>query len=139
LRSRISVAAELNAQHQDATKVSTEGMRLARDADNCFRIVEFGIPAGADVVVLARPTFQGGPRPIRLSPPLSGNTFDPRFQFRILQGHTVENLIKHRNASIQAYFGFGIMGMFTVYYGQYLIRDSIEVSYSKTGGIPPRH
>jgi len=83
--------------------------------------------------VLARPVKQDGPRPIRLCPPdkpASGNIDDARFQFRILQGHTIENLLKHRNGSLQVYFGFAVMGMCTVYAGEEMIRDQLEVSYS---------
>merc|ERR1712107_820101 len=132
LRSRIPVAASLNAKNQDATDLSGQAMRGARDADNCFRIVELGIPAGSDVVIVARPIFQGGPRPIHLSPPRSpGNVFDARSQFRILQGHTIKNLIQHRNASMRIYFGFCLIGVLTAYYGQSLISDSLHVSYEK--------
>eukprot|EP00931_Biecheleriopsis_adriatica_P062415 TRINITY_DN37602_c0_g1_i2.p1 TRINITY_DN37602_c0_g1~~TRINITY_DN37602_c0_g1_i2.p1 ORF type:complete len:340 (+),score=53.91 TRINITY_DN37602_c0_g1_i2:717-1736(+) len=131
---RIPIAADLNSKYQDATEVSPSVMRQQRDAENCFRIVELSIPTGADVVVLAKPVLQEGPRPIKLIPPPgprnAADIDSARFQFRILQGHTIDNLNKHRNASQQVYYGFACMGLFTVWYGEEQIRDSLEVTYS---------
>eukprot|EP00933_Yihiella_yeosuensis_P040140 TRINITY_DN34356_c0_g1_i1.p1 TRINITY_DN34356_c0_g1~~TRINITY_DN34356_c0_g1_i1.p1 ORF type:complete len:277 (+),score=26.69 TRINITY_DN34356_c0_g1_i1:114-833(+) len=130
LSSRIPVAAQLNAQHQRATDYSVREMQEHRNSENCFRVVELGIPAGAEVTVLAKPRVGSGARTIVLCPPPQTSTIDEeKFQFRILQGHTVENLVTHRKASLQVYFGFAVMGMITVYVGEEAIRDGVSITY----------
>ena len=54
---RIPLAAIENAKHQEATELSPQEMRNTRDSDNCFRIVELGIPA-CDVVILGKPHLE---------------------------------------------------------------------------------
>ena len=54
---------------------------------------------------------------------------EPRFMFRILKGHNIDNLLKQRAGSVQAYLGFAGIGALTVAYGEELIRDSVEVTY----------
>ena len=141
-----------------------------RDADNCFRVVELGIPEGEEVTVLASPrVIEGSDRKITfVSPdytrteedklgrefldlleekgsrgmknlPVTGLIKDertntdlalprqnlntlmdqmmPRFRFRILQGHTIANLRKHRRLSILVYAGLGAMGLYTAQRG----------------------
>jgi len=145
--------------------VKEPGFKLAenRDAENCFRIVELGIPANEEVTVLASPrVIEGSERKITFVSPdytrseeeklswesqfilgelgkkgIMANTgqikdartnlstqalrnvrkpnidFDsmmPRFRFRILRGHTISNLIKHRNSSLLSYAGLGAVG-----------------------------
>ena len=132
---RMLQAAELNAKYQSATKMSTNSMRLARDEENCFRVSEIGIPNYSDVVVLGKPQLTLGNNAdgndLIIAPPDQptswANISDPRFNFRILKGHTIDNLMKHRTGAMQAYLGFGAMGIFTIDHGLDLIRDSLVV------------
>lgn len=149
--SRIAVASEENSMHQEATVKSKEEMRADRNAENCFRFVELGIPNFADVIVVGRPSYQamipgkskGGINigeiskqeacMLVLSPPcdkLSGADIDdPLFQFRILKGHTIESLRSHCAGSIRVYYGFAVIGATTIIYGTILIAKGIEVSF----------
>ena len=110
-------------------------MRLARDEENCFRVAEIGIPNYSDVVVLGKPQLTLGNNAdgndLIIAPPDQptswANLEDPRFNFRILKGHTIDNLMKHRTGAMQAYLGFGAMGIFTIDHGLDLIRDSLVV------------
>ena len=108
-------------------------MRGARDKENCFRIVELGIPA-CDVVIVGKPRLEytkgGEPQIVIGAPDETTRVDEERFYFRILRGHTVKNLIKMREATKQVYIGFGIMGVFTIWYGQKLVRGSMTVSYT---------
>ena len=52
---------------------------------------------------------------------------DAQFEFRILKGHTAEQLLKHRDVSIQIFVGFALMGLVTIAVGEEMIRDSVEV------------
>jgi len=54
----------------------------------------------------------------------------PRFRFRILRGHTIGNLRKHRQLSILAYAGLGVMGLATEEKGRRYLRDKRKVSTS---------
>ena len=126
---RIPEAAELNARHQVATRESPAKMRKNRDNDNCFRVVELGIPTTSDVTVLGSPSRKKDGS-ITIMPPAKASSIDEtRFEFRILKGHTIQNLIKHRQGSLQVYFGLACMGLFTVLAGEELIRDNLVVQY----------
>ena len=48
-------ASEENSLYQQATTMSPQNMVKARDSDNCFRIVELGIPNNSDVVIVGMP------------------------------------------------------------------------------------
>ena len=52
------------------------------------------------------------------------------FELRILKGHTIENLLKHRKASLSVYIGFAVIGAATVLAGEEMVRDSVKVSYA---------
>lgn len=169
LRQRIITAAQLNNQHQEIVEWG-HNLAAERDADNCFRVVELGIPEGEEVTVLASPRIiEGSDRKITFVSPdytrteedkLGREFFDlleekggrgmknlpvkglikdertntdlalprenvntlmdemmPRFRFRILQGHTIANLRKHRRLSMLVYAGLGAMGLYTAQKG----------------------
>ena len=100
-------------------------MQQMRDEENCFRFVELGISA-SEVVVVARPHYEGGR--IVLRPPLANaDVGEAQFEFRILKGHTAEQLLKHRTASGLVFVGFAVMGLATIAAGEEMIRDSVEV------------
>mmetsp|Transcript_24641 Transcript_24641/g.65091 ORF Transcript_24641/g.65091 Transcript_24641/m.65091 type:complete len:409 (+) Transcript_24641:702-1928(+) len=95
-----------------------------RDQESCFRYTELAIPRGSPVTVLARPalaeagTGESAECRVRLAPPLpfheGGKGEDPkadRFRFRILKGHTVENLLRHRDLNVNAYYGLAVVGL----------------------------
>lgn len=95
-----------------------------RNQENCFRYTELAIPRGSPVTVLARPmvaeagTGEGADCQIRLVPPLTVDEAreakEPkadRFRFRILKGHTVENLLRHRDLNVNAYYGLAVVGL----------------------------
>lgn len=132
---RMLMAAEENAKYQDASDKSTTSMRLSRDKENCFRVSEIGIPNYSDVVVLGKPQLTLGNNAdgndLIIAPPDQptswANFSDPRFNFRILKGHSVDNLMKHRTGAMQAYLGFGAMGVATIEFGLSCIRDSLVV------------
>ena len=132
---RMQKAAEENAMSQDATKMSSHEMRQARSEENCFRISELGIPNNSDVVVLGKPQLTLGgdskENDLIIGPPEKpaswANVDDPRFNFRILKGHTIDNLMKHRKAALQVYLGLAVMGVCTIEFGEQLIRDSLVV------------
>ena len=134
-KSRMSVAAKENARSQDATTMSTTGMQQARDEENCFRVSEIGIPNHSDVVILGKPQLTLGNdadgNDLIITPPDQpeswSNVSDPRFKLRILKGHTVDNLLKHRSGAMQAYLGFGAMGVATIEFGLHCIQDSLVV------------
>ena len=100
---RVRIAAEENSRHQEATEMSPDEMRRARDTDNCFRIVELGIPS-CDVVIVGKPRLEyssnGEPEIVIGEPDQPADFGEERFNFRILRGHTVENLIKMRRATM---------------------------------------
>jgi len=95
-----------------------------RDQENCFRYTELAIPRGTNVTVLARPmvaeagTGEGAACRVRLVSPLTTDeareAHEPkadRFRFRILKGHTVENLLRHRDLNVNAYYGLAVVGL----------------------------
>ena len=138
-RRRVKAAAYENARYQDATEMSPSEMAEARDKENCFRIAELGIGA-SDVVVMGKPVPRDGDIEIAAPSAVSMANFksvlekgsdvdEPRFVFRILKGHNIDNLLKQRAGSVQAYLGFAGIGALTVAYGEELIRDSVEVTY----------
>ena len=77
-------------------------MIRARDRENCFRIVELGIPA-CDVVIVGKPRLEynqsGEPYIVIGEPDVSVDYTEERFFFRILRGHTIKNLLKMRTAT----------------------------------------
>ena len=85
---------------------------------------ELGISA-SEVVVVARPHYEGGR--IVLRPPVAKDAGETQFEFRILKGHTAEQLLKHRSASVLVFVGFACMGLATIVAGEEMIRDSVEV------------
>jgi hypothetical protein len=132
---RMHVAAIQNAYKQTAVR-SSDNLEQQRDAENCFRVVELGIKDGAEVVVLATPMMKNGGQDVNyekvltfVAPKQQASYDDPQFRFRILKGHTVENLIKHRNGSTWAYFGFAVMGVITVVVGVDMITNGAVHSY----------
>ena len=91
-------------------------------------MVELGISA-SDVTVLGSPRKEDDGRISIVAPPPTHSVDKERFQFRILKGHTIENLMKHRQGSLQVYFGLAVMGLFTVVGGEEIIRDSLVIEY----------
>jgi len=95
----MAIAAGQNAKHQEATEYGESLMKRVRDEENCFRIVELGIPAG-DVVVFCKPSLEytssGEPHIVLGDPQRSEDFGEQRYYFRILKGHTIENLLKMR-------------------------------------------
>lgn len=147
LKARVEFTRDLNSEKQEFTEYSTDKMHNYRDKENCFRIVELAIPRNSEVTVLANPKYDSkAENKISLVPPELGNqvisgekkehwsdkfakkgAISPdqvRFQFRILKGHTIDNLIRHIKLSIWVYFGLGVLGLNTVYYGQKLLKES---------------
>lgn len=127
-KQRLPEAARLNALGQEATEVSPSEMEANRDDDNCFRFAELGISA-SDVTVLGSPKREEDGSITIGPPPVTSSHIKERFEFRILRGHTIENLIKHSQGSLQVYFGLACMGLFTVFAGEEMIRDCLVVSY----------
>jgi len=91
---------------------------LRRNDENCFRYTELAIPRGTPVTILARPVKDANGS-LKLVPPNKAehgmddsNPDAERFRFRILHGHSVENLIKQRNVNMNQYYGFGLVGAF---------------------------
>jgi len=131
---RMRVAAAENCEHQDATELSFDEMKAVRDKENCFRIVELGIPKGADVTVLAKPVWSKASQSITLlapDPPKSPDHM--RFMFRIMKGHTIDtlaNLLKHRAGALKVYLGFAAMGAITILCGEEMLRDGVVFSVS---------
>ena len=121
---RLATAREENCRHQRASEWDYHTMQQMRDEENCFRFVELGISA-SEVVVVARPHYEGGR--IVLRPPVAKDAGEAQFEFRILKGHTAEQLLKHRNASVLVFVGFAVMGLATIAAGEEMIRDSVEV------------
>ena len=39
---------------------------------------------------------------------------EAQFEFRILRGHTAEQLLKHRDVSVAVFVGFAFMGLATI-------------------------
>ena len=46
------------------------------------------------------------------------------FNFRIVQGHTIDNLIKLKLTATRVYSNFAWIAIFTILYGEELIRDA---------------
>ena len=86
----------------------------------------------ADTTMTQKHTIDTDRTPLVIGPPKpidSGNITDPRFSFRILKGHSIDNLLKHRNGNMLAYLGLAAMGVFTVVAGEEAIRDSLVITY----------
>jgi len=94
---RMEIAAHENARYQMATDGNTASMTRKRDEENCFRVVELGIPS-CDVVVVSKPRLEytnSGEAHIVLGEPDQDQDYNTqRFYFRILKGHTIDNLLK---------------------------------------------
>ena len=135
---RIAVTNNENSRHQEYTYWGYDKMKKKRDSENCFRIVELGIPNYFDVVILARPIIDNLTGDLKLVPPAKPNFFEineARFYFRILCGKdNIDNLMKHRNASLVAYLGFALMGIFTIIYGEEIMRDALVEPLAGGGG-----
>ena len=135
---RIAITKEENSKHQEYTYWNYDKMMKKRDDENCFRVVELGIPNYFDVVLLARPVVDDVTGDIKLVSPEEANFLDiskARFYFRILWGNdNIDNLMKHRKASMQAYLGFAAMAASTIIYGEELMRDAL-VSPIVGGGL----
>ena len=54
----------------------------------------------------------------------------PRFRFRILRGHTIANLRKHRRLSMLVYAGLGAMGFYTAQKGARYLKNDTRFSTS---------
>ena len=123
---RLATAREENCRHQRASEWDYATMQARRDGENCFRFVELGISA-SEVVVVAKPHFDEHGHRIVLRAPEKKAADEAQFEFRILRGHTAEQLLKHRNVSIQVFVGFTLMGLATIIAGEEMMRDSIEI------------
>eukprot|EP00918_Siedleckia_nematoides_P052646 GHVU01115017.1.p1 GENE.GHVU01115017.1~~GHVU01115017.1.p1 ORF type:complete len:544 (+),score=88.56 GHVU01115017.1:79-1710(+) len=126
---RLAIAAEENAEHQDAKEPGTsrDAMKMNRDKENAFRIVELGI-SESDVTVLGKPEWSQTTQGITLVQPEVPETVDElHFQFRIMKGHTIDNLLNHRNGALKVYLGFAAMGVLTVAYGEEMIRNNVVI------------
>jgi|ERR1712192_34103 len=113
-------AAELNSSNTIYCEpnFNRSELRGRRDEENCFRVTELAIPNGSDVTVLAKPTATPDGKLVLVPPNSAEDGADvdspeaQRFRFRILKGHTVENLLKQRDANIMSYYGFAVLGAF---------------------------
>ena len=126
-KKRMNVAAEENAKWQTFTIGTPKSMRKARDVDNGFRVVELGIPNHTEVTILAKPAVSEDGKDICLCPPTEINykkLDKARFSFRIVQGHTIDNLMKLKLGSIRVYKSFAWVAIFSILYGEELIRDA---------------
>ena len=141
-KQRISVASRENAKWQEATEWDSAEMMRKRDKENSFRVAELGIANESEVVVLAKPQLAMGSveneadsqgnssNKLILMPPDQPAWDDittPRFNLRILHGHTVDNLMKHRMLSLRVYLGLAAMGVCTVEFGEQLLRDGLVI------------
>lgn len=131
-KEQVRQAAELNPIHQRMTDESPQALREKRDSENAFRVVELGIPE-EEVTVLAKPVYsERGDRRIALVAPdaPSGNDQrQDRFGFRILKGHSIDNLIHHRRKNLLSYAGLAVMGCFTIKFGYELMANSEVVKF----------
>lgn len=111
-----------NTKYCDPT-FSRSDLLGRRDSENCMRYTELAIPRGEGVTILGRPV-KNASGDIELVPPNSAenglsesNPDAERFRFRILKGHTVEQLIKQRSLNIMMYYGMGVLGELMVLWG----------------------
>lgn len=129
LLDRAQVAAKENARHTPHCEPTFTRLELEqrRDEENCFRYTELAIPRGTPVTILARPmvaqagTGEGVDCNIRLVSPgcdegpgpfnADAKNLKDRFRFRILKGHQVENLLRHRELNPTAYYGLALVAM----------------------------
>jgi len=127
LLERAQAAAKENTRytpHCEPTFSRAE-LEQRRDQENCFRYTELAIPRGTPVTILASPmiaeagTGEGADCAIRLvspqgdeGPPFAElKSLKDRFRFRILRGHQVENLLRHRELSPVAYWGLAFLAV----------------------------
>lgn len=127
---RLPVAARLNAHNQVATEVSSS-LKWRRIATKTTASASLSSASRHqnDVTVLGSPRREDDGSITIAPPPVTDTVDEERFEFRILRGHTIENLIKHRQGSLQVYFGLACMGLFTVMCGEEIIRDWLVVGY----------
>jgi len=120
LVARAQRAAGLNSQHTPYCEPTffREQLLGRRNEENCFRVTELAIPRGSKVTILGKPVKNAQGK-VMLVPPNSAedgadvdNPDAQRFRFRILKGHTVENLLKQRSLNVMAYYGFAVVGAF---------------------------
>jgi len=120
LLEKASRAASLNSEKTPYCEptFSRESLRARRNEESCFRITELAIPRGSDVTILGKPVTNPQGK-VMLVPPNSAedgadvdNPDAQRYRFRILKGHTVENLLKQRSVNILQYYGFAVVGVF---------------------------
>lgn len=119
LASRAQVAAKENSANTDHCEptFSREELPSLRSKECCYRYAELAIPKGEPVTILARPVKSGGGRTIALVPPHDAENGEDkdlaeasRYRFRILKGHTFNNLLKQRTLGINVYYALGIVG-----------------------------
>ena len=53
----------------------------------------------------------------------------PRFRFRILRGHSIGNLRKHKQLSMIAYAGLGVIGLATAEFGRRDLKVKWKTSF----------
>jgi hypothetical protein len=127
LLERAQVAARENSRSTPYCEptFSRAELEQRRDLENCFRYTELAIPRGCPVTILARPmiaeagTGEGAECRVRLVSPLSSeeaaregrDSKADRFRFRILKGHRVENLLRHRVFNVTVYYVLTILGL----------------------------
>jgi hypothetical protein len=124
---RAQVAARENSRSTPYCEptFSRAELEQRRDLENCFRYTELAIPRGCPVTILARPmiaeagTGEGAECRVRLVSPLSSeeaaregtDSKADRFRFRILKGHRVENLLRHRDLNVTIYYVLTFLGL----------------------------
>lgn len=118
LLAKAANAAEINSRMTSYCEPTfrRELLQKRRNEENCFRVTELGIPRGCEVTVLARPVKDAAGN-VRLVAPNSaedGADVDhpdaQRYRFRIMKGHTVDNILRQRSLNMMAYKGFAILG-----------------------------
>jgi len=127
LLERAEAAAKENSKytpHCEPTFSRTD-LEQRRDEENCFRYTELAIPRMTPVTILAKPmifeagTGEGAECRVRLVPPFgneddSKDSADPkadRFRFRILKGHQVENLLRHKELNPSPYYALAVLAI----------------------------
>lgn len=117
---KAGVAATLNSRHTPFCEptFARDSLTERRHQEDCFRVTELAIPRGSDVTVLAKPVKTPDGKVMLVAPNSAEDGADvdnpeaERFRFRILKGHSVENLLKQRSLNIMEYYGQAIVGAF---------------------------
>eukprot|EP00854_Cymbomonas_tetramitiformis_P017413 gene17413-20723_t len=97
---RASIAAAENNRLSPYQDENTSLYDL-RDKEHAFRFVDLSIPTNEKVTVLARPVRDGGRKIMLCDPPEEVDGM--KFRFRILKGHSADNLLAHRNSNENQY------------------------------------